>query len=808
MESKGEVTILSWDWNMNERLKTFTAKAAATAMATLLFTTQAPGLTGSASAAQAGAGSVNEAVTGENDQQDATSNDVPEGAKISSRQAADNILKLFPMLKKATISFAKFDSPNSYPPPDYKAWDIGFQITQGNHSMSFSASVHAGTGEVLSVHLPSEWLENQLEASDVRLTKEEAEKTALELLYKAIPGLEADEYVNLSELYSPTEQEALFGHKQYQFGYQLKHDGILSEAEKVYISVDERGQATAYSRTTTSAKYPSSQPMASEQKAREVFEKEFEVELAYISKNRFSSKPGQPYVLGYLPKGSSMGPINANTLERIDSLTGKAEKKSNEAQNKKVTGTASAFTAASGSRLNVQQAAERVAAHFEIPKDYKLDHSQLSKGYYGSTSNQVWSLSWSNRNANISYMFMRDISAQVDAVTGQIYSYTLMQRVGPEMGQEKPDQEKQHKELTAQQAEKLAMNTIISVVPNAKEQFQLNRVIETDNARTFLFQRYLNGIQVQDDTVQVQVMNDGAITELYTHIAATSEQLPASTKPEISQEQAKQLYLQKYTLTLNYAQYGGYSLGRSEPVPFGINLAYVPASDMKSIYNLNEMLDANTGDWFFMYGGAGSTPQAEPTDIAGHVAESALQSMVKHRVLLPDEQGRVFPDRVITRGDWFNYLARAINPDMDMYYNSDSNDKLFADVTIDSPYYKSVKMLMDQRWLGGADAEKKLKPEEEMNREELAELLVRILRYEKLAGFYALPSDLPNIADAGAISNKGAVALSLKLGLLPSIEGRFMPARKVTVAEAAQVLERLAKLQGKTDHFMSGSRLY
>ena len=55
---------MSWDWTMNGKLKTFTAKAAATAMATLLFTTQVPGLTGSASAAQAENGSVNEAVSG------------------------------------------------------------------------------------------------------------------------------------------------------------------------------------------------------------------------------------------------------------------------------------------------------------------------------------------------------------------------------------------------------------------------------------------------------------------------------------------------------------------------------------------------------------------------------------------------------------------------------------------------------------------------------------------------------------------------------------------------------------------------
>ena len=327
-----------------------------------------------------------------------------------------------------------------------------------------------------------------------------------------------------------------------------------------------------------------------------------------------------------------------------------------------MTGTASAFTAASGQRLNVQQAVERVAASFDIPKDYKLEHSQLSKGSYGNMNNQVWSLSWSNRNANISYMFMRDISAQVDAVTGQVYSYNLMQRVGPEMGQEKPSQEKENKTITRQQAEKLAMNTVIATVPQAREQYQLARLIEVDDARTFVFQRYLNGIRVQDDTAQVQVKNNGSITEFYTRLAASPEQLPADITPAIRYEEAKELYLKKYTLTLNYTRYGGYGLGSSEPVPVGVNLAYVPVSGKKSLYNLNELLDANTGQWFFMFGGDPAASQIEPADIAGHIAESALRNMIKHKVLLADDQGRVFPDRVITEENgsiiWQEQLIR------------------------------------------------------------------------------------------------------------------------------------------------------
>lgn len=117
---------MSLNWKFNLRLKMFATKATTAAMATLLLASQTPGFAGSASAAQAE--QLTAATTGENEQLDATSNDVPEGAKISSRQASENILKLFPLLKKATISSARFDSPNSYPPPEYKAWRSGSRL--------------------------------------------------------------------------------------------------------------------------------------------------------------------------------------------------------------------------------------------------------------------------------------------------------------------------------------------------------------------------------------------------------------------------------------------------------------------------------------------------------------------------------------------------------------------------------------------------------------------------------------------------------------------------------------------------------
>ncbi|PQP84841.1 hypothetical protein C0Q44_10045 [Paenibacillus sp. PCH8] len=795
---------MSLNWKINVRFKMFTAKAATAAMATLLLASQTPGYAGSAAAAQAE--QVTE-TTGDHEQLDATSNDVPEGAKISSRQASENIFKLFPLLKKATISSARFDSPNSYPRPDYKAWEIGFQITQGNHTMGFGATVHADTGEVLSVHLPSDIMDKHISASDVKLTKAEAEEKAVTFLYQAIPGLKDKEYASLGDLYSSIEQQSLFGRTEYRYGYQLKHDGLLSDADTVYINVDESGLVTGYSRSTTAAKYPSSKPAISEEKARQQFEKQFDVELAYISKNGLSSKLVQPYYLGYVPKNHSMVSLEANTLDRIDPSTGKAVDEESFGHDKPLKGSVASFVPANGQRLNAQQAENLVKKNFELPKGYKLEHSQLNKGQYTSPNNQVWSLSWSNRSASASYMFMRDISAQVDATTGQIYSYSMYDRIGPDAEQEKPSEEKQGKTMTRTQAEKLAINTVIALIPDATKQLRLSNVTEVDDARTFMFQRYLNGIPVNGDSAQVQVLNNGTINEFYTHMAATPEQLPTDVKPALSHEEAKAIYLKDFKLNLAYSRHGGYSVS-GQAIPLGINLAYIPSRGENSLDGNVEVLDANSGEWTPLYGSPSSATKADLTDIAGHVAEAAVLNMTQHGVLLADEQGRVFPDRVITRGDWFNYLARALNPNMDMYYSGDGADKLYADVTPDSPYYKAVRALMDQRWLVGADPEQNLNPQEEMTREELAVLLVRILRYEKLAGFYTLPSDLPNVADASAVTNKGAVSLSLKMGLLPSIEGRFMPTRKVTVAEASQVLERLAKLQGKTDTFMSGNRLY
>nr|WP_246427847.1 S-layer homology domain-containing protein [Paenibacillus phyllosphaerae] len=55
------------------------------------------------------------------------------------------------------------------------------------------------------------------------------------------------------------------------------------------------------------------------------------------------------------------------------------------------------------------------------------------------------------------------------------------------------------------------------------------------------------------------------------------------------------------------------------------------------------------------------------------------------------------------------------------------------------------------------------------------------------------------LKDASAIADKGAAAIVLRLGLLSPIDGKFMPEAPVTKAQAATVMMRLVRLQGKLD---------
>ncbi|MNE62481.1 Endo-1,4-beta-xylanase A precursor [compost metagenome] len=122
--------------------------------------------------------------------------------------------------------------------------------------------------------------------------------------------------------------------------------------------------------------------------------------------------------------------------------------------------------------------------------------------------------------------------------------------------------------------------------------------------------------------------------------------------------------------------------------------------------------------------------------------------------------------------------------------------KTIAGVSADSPYYDAVNFAVSRSWL---DKDAVLKPEDKLTREELAVLVSSFLKYSKLAAFLGNDNTVTSFSDSASITNKGAVALVVRLGLLQGENGKFNPQQHLTKAQAASIIMKLVELQGKTD---------
>lgn len=145
--------------------------------------------------------------------------------------------------------------------------------------------------------------------------------------------------------------------------------------------------------------------------------------------------------------------------------------------------------------------------------------------------------------------------------------------------------------------------------------------------------------------------------------------------------------------------------------------------------------------------------------------------------------------------DWLSMMTKSIMPHFESYYTS-VELKPIAGVKPDSPFYSVVKFAVERQWIKN-DAS--LQPEKELTKEELAVMLTSIVNYNKMALHLNNDATVSQFSDANAISNKGAVAIAIKLGLLAGENGKFNPQQTVTKAQAATVIIKLAELQGKTD---------
>lgn len=210
----------------------------------------------------------------------------------------------------------------------------------------------------------------------------------------------------------------------------------------------------------------------------------------------------------------------------------------------------------------------------------------------------------------------------------------------------------------------------------------------------------------------------------------------------------------------------------------------------------SQVLDAVTGKWVTPYEILGQRVSSiVPTDIKGHSAEKALSTLVEYGIISPDSEGKLSPDQVITEGEWLSMMVKSVTPYYQNYY-SGVEQKAVAGIEPDNSFYSAVSYAVDSKWI---EKDTTFQPAKELTREQLAVMLSSIVNYSKLATYLAADTSINQFSDAATITNKGVVALVLRLGLMEGENGAFNPQQKVTKAQAASTLMKLVEIQGKTD---------
>ncbi|USB32592.1 YcdB/YcdC domain-containing protein [Paenibacillus sp. YPG26] len=723
-----------------------------------------------------------------------TSDKLPKGAKITSAQADKAVKEMFPLLAKVSLDSAEFGRKDSYPVDYDKKWELRYNLQMGNWGTSFSAQVDGVTGEVLNVNLPGRLIQSSTKEGASKVDQAGAKKIALEWLSAKVKGLDVQNIRENKGYYG--QYGALFVAQDYYFNFEVPVNGLYSNYESVQVGVSRTGEVSMYGRSKAFAEYPSPKPAITLESADQKFKYSFDVELTYIP-DQLNSRSTPKYFLGYVPVDSSMNSIDAVTGKKTDPQYG-TPKSLLKAESIPAGGIA--FTPSKQPIEDGEEAVERIKSLVSIPSEFKVDYKQLTRRWDNPTR-KAWNVSF--RNGSERNGPTEGIQAEVDANTGQILA-VYYNDYYPEVKEYKP----KGKILNAKGAKEKALQIVKKLVPDAASEYKLTSVMDRDPKVSssnyhYSFKRYINGIPVMNNSIDLALSSDGVIRSFSTGATVNASAF-AESKPAISKEEAKSAYLKNWTMELRYERFGGtYELGGST-TPVSVKLVYAPvpkSSELGSDYYAYSPIDANTGKLRGGYAPFMASKVNEATDIKGHPLEKALAEAVQYRVLLPDENGLVLPNDQINQGEWINMAARALNPDLGYYYGG-ADGGTIAGVTEDSPYYQALQVYVNNNWLI-AGADRILTLDAKLTRDQLAKYLVEMLQYSKLAQFYNQSTDLNGAADASSIINKGAAAIVLKLKLLDLKDGKFAPETVVTRAEAAEVLVRLKDLIGQTDNFLN-----
>ncbi|MWV42433.1 hypothetical protein GRF59_02205 [Paenibacillus sp. HJL G12] len=730
-------------------------------------------------------------------------------AKITKEQAAEKMLALFPVLKDAKLEETSYSESENMT-GHQSIWTLNWTFTKGNSSYSINTGVDAITGDVLSYNQPFYLTGDDNAYYPPEISKDQAEAIGKDFIAKAASSVSVGDLVSVETSYN--SGKTLFGPVMYNFSYNVKVNGIPSDGENLNIDVDGKGRIINYNRMTFGKKYPSGKPGISSSQAVDAYKKDLSLTLAYVSFNdqMYPSKSKKDWRLEYIP---------SPYLSSVDANTGKRLTSGSDTENTvpKVleyaafpTSTSKSFIPHAGKTLSSKETVELYAQIAPSSKDYSL--SSFLSGYWNTEGNQVWNLNWNKRNS-VGYGG-ESINMVVEADTGQLINYNInsypmvMNSIDGAKSNDDNSAKNKSALITETQARDKAIALVNSYYPEAAKNLKISnesgaQKSEGKTLYRYVFQQFHKDVPVYNNQVTVVLEGDGKLRSYSAGLPLPLEDETAldALSVKIKSADATKTYQDSLGAELRYTSDGGY-FTESKYLEPTVTLSYIPT--FKGDRGL-PFLNAVTGK-AEAYGMWNTTEKGNkgdlPADAASHQASKDLATLLEYNVLSPGSDGLLHPDAELAYGDLLVMIAKATYPNH-MYYDNGRLGKQYKDVLADSPYAEAVQMFTDRGWLQSSPYDL-LHPEQALSREKLAETIVKVLHYDRLAKYYDADPKVMSLSDAASIQNKGAVELVIRLGLMTADGGKFEPAKTVTKAEAAQILVRLAHIQGKVDTPISG----
>ncbi|MBH5320534.1 S-layer homology domain-containing protein [Paenibacillus sp. GSMTC-2017] len=449
------------------------------------------------------------------------------------------------------------------------------------------------------------------------------------------------------------------------------------------------------------------------------------------------------------------------------------------------------------------QARKIIEDAFVLPANSEFVGTSFSE-YRDDTTGKTysyWSIEW---NIKKDGKHIGSISANVNGSTGLIQNYN-----------EYSDNSNASTAnvITYEKAVEKAVETMKKQLPWLTNELYLiekspehNGTINPEEVRAYSveFAHKVHGAIIDYDRISVSI-NAKTGNIQYYDVSIAPSTYPEKAPVTLNKDIAVERWLDYYDIDLTYRVINQY-IWNGKPIPSEKYYTLVAAGevgdgkienevDVQLVYQLtakpsNESLylDAVTGNWHNWE--TGDITQLElpsANDISGHWAEQSLQLMVAYKAL-DLEEGNVRPNEGITRGEMIKMLILARNNGG--YYEGFhtmsaslefKNQSSFKDVAADSSYFAYIESALQQNLIDLGDGT--FNPDAKVTRDEMSELIVRALGYNALANYDHIFK--ASFKDSADIQNKGQAAVVVGLKIMSLSDGKFLPKKQVTRAEAS-----------------------